>query len=864
MYDNSIITKNELSSYEQELKNKFYQNEPQQSRDKVPSSYPSQYNPPNVEDKEQILPQPKIERNPILATTKNSFRELFLLKPPEKNQKLDEVEIKKILFPLYDIITDIKEEMRKLTEMTKIDYSKKENKNMSESDVNNLYNLHNKFIQDKANIEATKEYLDDPKNENFENEEIKAAITDLISLFEVTKNEMNAIEEEFNDKFDFVIREKKRQKIADELLKGTYNKANGDKIKGDINFNNRTKLDEIDYNQYKNDIVDIELEKNKVCADYKALKDSIYDGLPILVKPKDKTYFSYSIGNEESKENNPKGKSKVRIVDPDFNYHFNTSGTGAPSVFNKDPRSFQGQQQNISNKMPGQMYSGNTMMMSTSPNSNVGVSSKSYRTRGSPDKSRSLGRTRQTRGAPYVIPEDEGYNDDKKEDPNAKMTPQDKMFMYQQRMMDAGKGIETTKPKGPPPPKTILVGPSKEDIIRGIQPRSSKCKKTLQTFKKKKLPPKYRTESFEYKKKPFRFGRYPKNPEDPLKYIIKPPKPDDELDINGYKVHYPYGLPENEMKKLTEKFIELYIRDKLNKGKEGPDVDRKKVEIINEREGGGRGSNYNDELLRLLIQKFGDLEDAIRGNWGGEHGRGRGTGDINEDIANEIYRKMKNDLTININLEGYGEGGRPGGFGVPPQNAGERGREGDNNESHVSYSRLTQSRMSRSGVHDRPFESTKQIPIEELDKLIEMPHDINLKDYDISNTSSYVSVRETKEEFIKGVHQIDVDKYKDESNSLSRGQVDDNSSSLNNSIRNRTPLDLLMLKAYNENLPEQIINSNVSQIEKVEYDDDDDNGSEEDDEVNEIVDINSNERLKMLQLYESNEYNEFKKKFNGN
>ena len=109
-------------------------------------------------------------------------------------------------------------------------------------------------------------------------------------------------------------------------------------------------------------------------------------------------------------------------------------------------------------------------------------------------------------------------------------------------------------------------------------------------------------------------------------------------------------------------------------------------------------------------------------------------------------------------------------------------------------------------------------------------------------------------------------KNEESDNSISRGQAisedDEYSDSLNKgkddlNIRNRTGLDLLMVKNFNERLPEQIIGNNyLSNIE-----DNDEESESFNQENKNIVDIDNNSRLKKYNLYESEEFNNFKNNF---
>ena len=167
------------------------------------------------------------------------------------------------------------------------------------------------------------------------------------------------------------------------------------------------------------------------------------------------------------------------------------------------------------------------------------------------------------------------------------------------------------------------------------------------------------------------------------------------------------------------------------------------------------------------------------------------------------------------------------------------------------------------------FESNDKISIEELDKLIQMPHKINLSDYNVSSSSSYLSEslnQRNLKEMIEYHERNIYSKNEESDNSISRGQAisedDEYSDSLNKgkddlNIRNRTGLDLLMVKNFNERLPEQIIgNNNLSNIE-----DNDEESESFNQENKNIVDIDNNSRLKKYNLYESEEFNNFKNNY---
>ena len=62
------------------------------------------------------------------------------------------------------------------------------------------------------------------KIENINYEQINKEFQEIEITLETLKNEMEDMVEEFNNKYEKIIREKKQQKIAEDLLNGNYNK----------------------------------------------------------------------------------------------------------------------------------------------------------------------------------------------------------------------------------------------------------------------------------------------------------------------------------------------------------------------------------------------------------------------------------------------------------------------------------------------------------------------------------------------------------------------------------------------------------------------------------------------------------------
>ena len=307
-------------------------------------------------------------------------------------------------------------------------------------------------------------------------------------------------------------------------------------------------------------------------------------------------------------------------------------------------------------------------------------------------------------------------------------------------------------------------------------------------------------------------------------------------------------MNEDQINEFIRKYIYDYIIDMIN----NPDKYKKKqMEEIN------KGVN-NEDLINLLIKKFSDLEEAIlRGlNNNNNINYMPFNNDLNDQIADAIYNQIKSDLGIKINI-----------------NDNMNNSQNLNNTTQTNRSQRIKLKLDNRVKEDdnNIFNNDQKLSIDDLDKLIQMPHKINLSEYDISKSSSYMSNDLNKKEIFDNLNiNISINKkinkkttFDESDNSLSRGQILDDSLNIkaNDKIleKNRTGLDLLMVKNFNENIPEQIMYNNISNIEENNNNESFSNSFINDN--NEIIDINNNNRLKMLQLYESKEYQIFKNNF---
>ena len=213
----------------------------------------------------------------ILEKTKNSVNNLINYNSKFKNniqypgEPLDDLKIKQLLLPVYGKIYEIKEDLLIFSELN----SQNNQKNISTKQFNEIQHLHTNMLYNKNLIDDTLNYMKE-KIENVNYEQINKEFEEISFALQNLKKEMEDMVEEFNMKYEKILKEKKRQKIAKELMNGTYNKVSEEKRYKPFNKENSMKFendlkygeDNMDYNKYKNDIDEINSEKENLMVKY--------------------------------------------------------------------------------------------------------------------------------------------------------------------------------------------------------------------------------------------------------------------------------------------------------------------------------------------------------------------------------------------------------------------------------------------------------------------------------------------------------------------------------------------------------------------------------------------------------------------
>ena len=813
MYDNTIISKYEMTDKDKEMKNKFFESKPSSKSSTLIQN--QEANNPFLKNlaSSNLSKFSEHSKNPILKQTQSSINELYQYKSNFENtkksneDKIDEVEVHKILSPVYDKVDEIKKEIKKINE--NISDTKDKNNNNPKID-DEIFKAHQYLERNKNNIGDTLLYMKENIS-NINNEKIGNDIDELTSILNNLNNEMENMTNNFNEKFELVIKEKRREKIAEDLLSGKYK----DSVNVSKYFPNENMyvpsnaLNKIDYNEYKNDLNDIIYEKDNLMLRYEREREEAVKDFTQLMKPKEKTNFNYDILDASYKDSLHKSK-----------------------ISKKNKKINQTQ-----SKRTKQKFDGSKITNQNYQNDNID-------------------------------------NNDKLNEPTStksKLTPSEKMLKYREQMNDLSSRITAEKSRQTKDKKVIHIGPTKQDIIRTMQPRSLNSKRTLQDFQRKKLEPIYEREEEKKEPNPFRAGKYPTEEEKKLKVNYYEQKKrkiyPDYKDITNIKINIPDNIKDDNINDEIRRNIELYIRRAIRENKQKRKEDKVKIDIEE------KNNIINPDLMKLLIQKFDELQNTILGSGFGNYNNNNinfGGININDYIADQVINRMGLDLDVNIDKE---------------QSISRHDIPDiiESQEKKIKISERRKREIEREKEEGKKievddgkriplFESNDKISIEELDKIIQMPHKINLSDYNVSSSSSYLSEslnQRNLKEMIEYHERNIFSKEEESDNSISRGQAisEDNeySDSLHKgndglNIRNRTGLDLLMVKNFNERLPEQIIGNN-----DLSNSDDNDDNDEESESFNQdnknIVDIDNKSRLKQYNLYESEEFNKFKNNF---
>ena len=832
----------------------------------------------------------------ILEKTKNSVNNLINYNSKFKNniqypgEPLDDLKIKQLLLPVYDKIYEIKEDLLIFSELN----SQNNQKNISTKQFNEIQHLHTNMLYNKNLIDDTLNYMKE-KIENVNYEQINKEFEEISFALQNLKKEMEDMVEEFNMKYEKILKEKKRQKIAKELMNGTYNKVSEEKRYKPFNKENSMKFendlkygeDNMDYNKYKNDIDEINSEKENLMIKYLEEKQKVINNLPQLVPPYQKVNFNYNeinqqnFDNKNNNINNNYENNNIRYINNNINNIKNKSQQSLESQKNENDNNISINDNNINNNINNDLFSKNYSKIANDPNmaNNEGNDNKDNISN-STDKLKEIifkSKIKESQNSNQLNNKQNNFlptidysnpiNSKDQKSPTEKNDTNNIEILnnFKEKMAQASKEILT----GPTNPKTNNYNYNNNKKSFQIketydynQPKSNNSKITYQTFAKPKQRQKFVENKYRKKNYKYYTGKYPdENEKNRMNDFIKnnPSRPpNDNLKI----------FNQQNMEEEIRKIVEINVKKVLDSLK----LNQNNMESSSHRRNKYENTGINDDLVKILIQKFNDIENAIRETKINNKNDIEYPENINElfaeAIASKIKMERKNKIKKKIIEESEEE-------------------EEEEEEKQPPPKKEEPKIVEQKNIN--VLDDDSKIDMKDLDDVIPAPRDLNLYKYkDISLTSEDISeslkrkpnlkMNENKieitninikkqQDFYQNNNYNNMNNFKNKNqseNSLSEGESRTitgesesdfnkknkfntaNNFMPNNINKNRTGNDLMMLKYYNENLPE----FNFNNRNYIKYNNNFNNENE--------IDLNKKPIMKKNDMFDKDEYTSFK------
>ena len=786
--------------------------------------------------------------------------------------------LNKILKPLYNQIDSLQSQVKELNQ------KKRENEINDELDGLILKNQNNKY---NPIMQSRKRLIEDEKNGNIYNEPIQSRkrLTEdektkklmMKTLTNLTE-EMKKIGSTVNEKMQKVLEDSEKDKLTKMVgvkkSNSTFKSFKAGKGKNSSNIPNNNiiivkdkengmdenesllkhKLDKIDYESFKSDLIDIGHIKDGLWEEYKSGAPEF----PKLTKPKSKIKFSYNLDKEldnimKKIDSKPKIKSKI-----DSNLHSKQKSKNKnPSMKEKVSNAI-----NKDNEKEKRAKSSN-FNQPIKRNEKKDDYNKKYMNVNEPNN---------------INKENDMENDyeDKMKELN-KMSVVDQMNLYKERMaqLSGNYEVKENNKNDPKQNDNKNLNPSQNNIN---DLGSNHSGVTFQTFnnpssspnknKNKYNPPKVKYGVFHGQKGVPNYN--PNFNEEPKKIIIpeiiqpdpnklqnliqntldnylvaafskiKPPEPP-KIDLNNENQNQ---KPPNQINAIQRVIEREYVTNQKEVKSQPQPIIIKEPSQPNEQ---------NKELIEKfanLAEKLTNLEEKISKQISEQKNiekkiiidkKERPKPQEpdkkvilpNTDLISKlVIDKIKKQMNVDINL-----GRQQNPPVVQPPKKEEAPRKEEQKEEKIDI-----------------FDENQNKNMEELDEMIKLPHQINLEEYEVSHTSSYLSESIQKNNLNNNLNQINYNYNKininvdenynynnidndemtqnDENNdSRSKGEIrsnngnssqndednnynenyndNNNNNSNNNNInynsnRNKGEIDLLNLKNLNEHLPNNI------------------------------------------------------------
>ncbi len=762
-------------------------------------------------------------------SVKNNLKEEEKIE--EQNQKnMEYNKLNQILTPLYEHINNLQSQVKEL------------NQKKREDEIN--IEIDDLIIKDQKNFKPKHIPFSKPREKSSESEKSNKMMMKTLSSLKGTMSnlslEMRKIGDTFNEKMQKVYEDTEKNKLKKmigvrpnstlsnkriSLKNKNVNKepSNNINIIRDNIIENESiltnKLDDIDYNSFKSDLIDIGNLEEQIINDYKASAPEFIE----LKKPKTKIKFSYNLDSELNKID--KKLNNKKNIKPQQNINIKESKPIKDSKISEKVSS-------IINK-------------EKKPKSSPKINNNKYEKEKEDIKANTNSKNKIYIN--YMNQEKENEEHEKKMKELDGLSVVERMNLYKEKMSEQAKKIKEGEKKyeqnnnynneNNNPLNEIGSNHSGVTFQKFKKP-SSQNPKEKQTIPIKFNPPKVEYGIFGEKNEEnnnningSRIRNEIINPKivlpepEKINNMIKSTidnylaaafsnlKPSEAPKLNINNENNIKSPQKNEVQRVFEK---EYIIKKI---KEVEDIPKK--EVINQ-----PSQSQNIEQNNKLIEKFTSLAEKFT--------------NLEEKISKQIYEEKK-DINKKIEIIEKKEK-EP--INIQPSSPKKQMILPDTDKISKLVMDKIKSKMNidlnnvnksdkkkkpkkktkkvevkpkeeeKKEIQINPLDINKNVEMEELDNIIRMPHKINLAEYEVSQTSSYLSESLQNNNFnFNNNNQINIKKVninieENEYNSLNDETKMDNNNNINNSRSNGE------IESNNENSSQNndIINNNINNI----------------------------------------------------
>ena len=762
-------------------------------------------------------------------SVKNNLKEEEKIE--EQNQKnMEYNKLNQILTPLYEHINNLQSQVKEL------------NQKKREDEIN--IEIDDLIIKDQKNFKPKHIPFSKPREKSSESEKSNKMMMKTLSSLKGTMSnlslEMRKIGDTFNEKMQKVYEDTEKNKLKKmigvrpnstlsnkriSLKNKNVNKepSNNINIIRDNIIENESiltnKLDDIDYNSFKSDLIDIGNLEEQIINDYKASAPEFIE----LKKPKTKIKFSYNLDSELNKID--KKLNNKKNIKPQQNINIKESKPIKDSKISEKVSS-------IVNK-------------EKKPKSSPKINNNKYEKEKEDIKANTNSKNKIYIN--YMNQEKENEEHEKKMKELDGLSVVERMNLYKEKMSEQAKKIKEGEKKyeqnnnynneNNNPLNEIGSNHSGVTFQKFKKP-SSQNPKEKQTIPIKFNPPKVEYGIFGEKNEEnnnningSRIRNEIINPKivlpepEKINNMIKSTidnylaaafsnlKPSEAPKLNINNENNIKSPQKNEVQRVFEK---EYIIKKI---KEVEDIPKK--EVINQ-----PSQSQNIEQNNKLIEKFTNLAEKFT--------------NLEEKISKQIYEEKK-DINKKIEIIEKKEK-EP--TNIQPSSPKKQLILPDTDKISKLVMDKIKSKMNidlnnvnksdkkkkpkkktkkvevkpkeeeKKEIQINPLDINKNVEMEELDNIIRMPHKINLAEYEVSQTSSYLSESLQNNNFnFNNNNQINIKKVninieENEYNSLNDETKIDNNNNINNSRSNGE------IESNNENSSQNndIINNNINNI----------------------------------------------------